>query len=316
MLTLFTTPKPFKGHFDVIQRNAIRSWTLLKPKPQIIVIDEVEGVVEAAREFGFNLVCNAKRNNLGTPLLSAIFEIAQNNAANDVVCYINADIILTQSFIEGVKKVAELFDGKPFLLVGQRWNVYLSKPWDFDDGDWEKKLWNYAKDNGYQESPGATDYFAFPKGTFSRIPDFAVGRGAWDGWFLWNARNRNIPLIDATSVIKIYHQQHDYSHLKSGKNCLTDRECRVNQKLRGTFLRQFNILDSNYILESEGLLQASKGRSLRAWMLRCKMCLIYYLQRWYPFSYPVVILLKALRRAVTFLLKCGAPVPLTKDTEK
>jgi len=28
-LTIFATPKAFRGHFDVIQRNAISSWTKL-----------------------------------------------------------------------------------------------------------------------------------------------------------------------------------------------------------------------------------------------------------------------------------------------
>lgn len=31
MITLFTTAKPFRGHDGIIQRNALRSWTLLRP---------------------------------------------------------------------------------------------------------------------------------------------------------------------------------------------------------------------------------------------------------------------------------------------
>jgi hypothetical protein len=31
MLTLFTTAKPFLGHTSIIQRNALKSWTLLHP---------------------------------------------------------------------------------------------------------------------------------------------------------------------------------------------------------------------------------------------------------------------------------------------
>lgn len=296
MLTLFTTPKPFSGHSGIIQRNAIRSWTLLSPRPEILIVEEVEGAGEVARELGCTLVGEVKRNELGTPLLSDIFAIGQRDTANDLVCYVNADIILTQSFVDGVRRVAELKSGEPFLLVGRRWNVYLSKPWDFDHDDWEERLWEYARNNGYQESPGATDYFAFPRGTFTDIPDFAVGRGAWDGWFLWNARHRHVPLIDATSAIRIYHQQHDYCHLKSGKNNLTDRECRANQRLRGTFLRQFNILDSNYLLAAEGVQASSTFRVIPAGLLRAKMCVIYYLQRFHPWSYPLVVALKGVNR--------------------
>ncbi len=31
-VTIFATPKAFRGHFSVIQRNAIESWTRLSPK--------------------------------------------------------------------------------------------------------------------------------------------------------------------------------------------------------------------------------------------------------------------------------------------
>jgi hypothetical protein len=33
MLTVFSTPKPFVGHSDIIRRNALKSWTLLRPGP-------------------------------------------------------------------------------------------------------------------------------------------------------------------------------------------------------------------------------------------------------------------------------------------
>jgi hypothetical protein len=37
MLTLFTTPKAFSRHINVIQRNALRSWKLLDPDAEVIV---------------------------------------------------------------------------------------------------------------------------------------------------------------------------------------------------------------------------------------------------------------------------------------
>jgi len=52
MLTIFATPKAFRGHIDVIQRNAIKSWTLLSINPEIILFGDDEGTPEVAREFG------------------------------------------------------------------------------------------------------------------------------------------------------------------------------------------------------------------------------------------------------------------------
>ena len=36
-LLLFAIPKPFVGHTGLIQRNAIRSWTHLRPKREILL---------------------------------------------------------------------------------------------------------------------------------------------------------------------------------------------------------------------------------------------------------------------------------------
>ena len=52
MLTLFTIPKAFEGHSGVIQRNAIKSWTLLQPQCEIILMGDDEGTGEAAAEMG------------------------------------------------------------------------------------------------------------------------------------------------------------------------------------------------------------------------------------------------------------------------
>ncbi len=50
MLTIFSCHKAFHGHFNTIQRNAIKSWTLLRPKPEIFLIGDDEGTAEVCRE--------------------------------------------------------------------------------------------------------------------------------------------------------------------------------------------------------------------------------------------------------------------------
>ena len=47
LLTIFTTPKPFRGHEAVIQANALGSWVRLHPAVEVILIGEEHG----AREF-------------------------------------------------------------------------------------------------------------------------------------------------------------------------------------------------------------------------------------------------------------------------
>ena len=51
LITLFSAPKPFTDpHIAMIQRNAVRSWTLL-PDVEVILLGAEEGLAEAAFEL-------------------------------------------------------------------------------------------------------------------------------------------------------------------------------------------------------------------------------------------------------------------------
>jgi hypothetical protein len=53
MLTLFTTAKPFEGHSGVIQRDALKSWKLLRPDIEIILFGDDAGGAEIATNLAF-----------------------------------------------------------------------------------------------------------------------------------------------------------------------------------------------------------------------------------------------------------------------
>src|SRR4051794_10305951 len=105
MLTIFSAPKPFRGHIDVIQRNAIRSWKALHPACEVILCGEEEGLAEAARAMDCVHLPGIRRNQLGTPLLDSIFAESCRLAKHRLVCYINADIILVSSFLRALERV-------------------------------------------------------------------------------------------------------------------------------------------------------------------------------------------------------------------
>ena len=67
MLTLFAIPKQFHGYSGVIQRNAVKSWTLLRPPPEIILFGDEDGTAEAVKEFGIRHIPKVARNEYGTP---------------------------------------------------------------------------------------------------------------------------------------------------------------------------------------------------------------------------------------------------------
>src|SRR5438067_1262389 len=98
MLTIFSTPKPFRGHVKITQYNALRSWTLLDPKIEIILFGDEEGAQEAAREFGLRHEPSVRRSEKGTKYLGYLFDRAQEVSRHDVLCYVNCDIILMSDF--------------------------------------------------------------------------------------------------------------------------------------------------------------------------------------------------------------------------
>jgi hypothetical protein len=77
MLTIFSIPKAFKGHIDIIQHNAIESWTKLKSRPEVILLGNDEGTADVAREFGLRHLWNVATSDHGTPLLSDLDVLRQ-----------------------------------------------------------------------------------------------------------------------------------------------------------------------------------------------------------------------------------------------
>src|SRR5438046_2425239 len=134
MLTIFATPKPFRGHFAVIQRNALRSWTLLRPACEIILFGNEEGTEEIAQEFSVRHVSEVARNEHGTPLVNDMFEKASQLSRHDLICYLNADILLMSDFTKAVCEIRR--KKRVFVMAGRRWNTDVEESLDFGL-DWE-----------------------------------------------------------------------------------------------------------------------------------------------------------------------------------
>src|SRR5512134_1029700 len=128
-ITLFSAPKAFTNpHIAMIQRNAIKSWTLL-PEVEVILLGEETGLAETARELNVKHIPNVKCNESGTPLISSMFELVRQNSDSDLLCIINADMILMNDFIEAARKSRILRD--KFVLLSQRWDLDIAQPIEF-----------------------------------------------------------------------------------------------------------------------------------------------------------------------------------------
>ncbi len=165
MPTIFAVPKPFSGHIGSIQTNAIKSWLALRPACEVILFGDESGVEEAAANNGVRHVAHVQRNEFGTPLLDDVFANAQRLATRDVLCYVNADIVLLSDFVPAIERVRRAKDR--FLIVGRRCDVDLRDDLDTMDPDWEFRLRRFVAGTGVPRSPEWIDYFVFNKDLFT-----------------------------------------------------------------------------------------------------------------------------------------------------
>jgi len=304
MLTLLTIPKPFCGHIAVIQRNAIQSWTLLQPRPEVIVFGDDEGVADIAKEFSVRHVAEVARNEYGTPLLNDLFEKAQSLVTHGLLCYVNADIILMTDFMEAVKRVVR--HKRRCLMVGQRWDMDIKESLDFSPG-WEERLRTAVMEQGTLHRETGIDYFVSPLGLLSDIPPFAIGRTAWDNWLVYRARSQLVPVIDATQVVMAIHQSHDYSYHSSEKEGVWNGpEAKRNWSLAGDGRYIFTLQDATHLLTANGLKWALDGQ--RMWRHLHTLPVLYpYLRLPVRLLRKAIIVSHPLRARLGLTLSKGDP---------
>ena len=253
MLTLFTLPKPFAGHTGVIQRNAIRSWALLHPDAQVILLGEGADEAPALGAEHADVV----RNEHGTPLLNDAFARAETLRRNDVLVFVNADIVLFDDLVTAVERVRR--SGPRFLVVGESWDLRLDAPLAFEPG-WDERL----RGRGRKRGADAIDWFAFTPGLYDGMPAFAIGRTAFDNWLVWHARHAGALVVDATPVVRPVHQQHDYGHFIGGLPAIrvSDEARRNRDLLGGGRQRLYSRFDATHVLTPRGL-RRNLGAPLR-----------------------------------------------------
>lgn len=260
LITLFSAPKPFTDpHIALIQRNAIRSWTLL-PDVEVILLGEESGLAEAARELGVRHIPHVTRNTNGTPLISSMFDLAREHGTSPLLCIVNADMILMSDFLEAARRSRMLRD--KYVLLSQRWDLDVSQPIEFTEG-WQDRLRATVHTTGSLHRPAGSDFFLFPLSTFHDIPPFTIGRAGWDNWMIYKARKEGWAVIDCTPSIMIVHQNHDYSHLPEGKPHYEHPDTNENIRLAGGQANiRYTILDSTHQLVN-GKLSRPKMTSAR-----------------------------------------------------
>lgn len=231
MVTIFSTPKPFTEHIEVIQRNAIESWLRLDAGVEVILFGDEAGAAETVREFNLRHEREVRRNAHGTKYLAPIFDRAREIARHDLLCYVNCDIILLRDFGEALRRVRERFER--FLMIGRRWDTDIRERIDFSEANWDATVRARALQANHQRLPQWIDFFVFSRDIYyKQIPGFVVGRPGWDNWLVWHARSAGAEVVDVSQVVVAVHQNHDYSYHPEGERGVWEgEEARQNYAL-------------------------------------------------------------------------------------
>lgn len=257
MLTILAVPKPFKGHIGTIQRNAIRSWLALRPKPQIILFADEEGTAEVAGVLGVQHVPGVARNDHGTPLMGGVIQEGRRLSSRPLLCYINGDIILTSEFAKAVETVSQKLE--KFLAVAKRINIDIREPLEFE-GEWESKLRSEVRTRGVMATTAFIDIFVFPKSCYENVPAFAIGRPWFDHWFIKRARDSGYPVVELTAVAPLIHQNHDYGHVAGGIEAIwRSEETQKNLDLYGKIIHDYTLEDVTHELQRDGSIVKRAG---------------------------------------------------------
>jgi hypothetical protein len=205
-LTLATVPLPFKGNQLTIthQHNAIKSWTLLEPRPNIILLGDEIGTKDAASQYNAMHVPGIGVNELGDLSMRSIFRKIDQKAETDWICYIDTDVILLDDFMPTFEYLIARYHN--FSTCGGRWDANIPNKVNFDSPDWRKYVCNQV----FKQHNKGSDYCIYRKGFYHNIPDFSIGRGAWDGWRMGYPKSIGVPLINLQNVVKAVHQRHGH----------------------------------------------------------------------------------------------------------
>lgn len=252
MITFFTTAKPFEGHNGIIQRNALKSWTLLAADIEVILFGDDAGCAEIAQELGLRHEPEVDRNKFGRKRLDTMFARAQTLARHDILCYSNCDIILLPDFFQAVRRVKSAY--KNFLVVGRRWNVDISEPIDFSSPAWQSSVRQAALTQNQIQDYWFIDYFTFSRGLFKDVPPLVVGPIYWDNWMVWKGLQTGMPVLDISPGVIAVHQNHEYKHHPLGKQGMYGGEqAELNLEAAGGKAHLRCIGDATHVVTEKGI---------------------------------------------------------------
>ena len=262
MVTIFSSPRPFlDAHISMIQRNAIRSWLALRPRPQVLLLGDDAGVADVAREFSVTHIGEVDTDKRGIPMRSSMFRLAHDSAVHDHLCIINADIIILGNLCDALKRIPL----EQFVAAGRRYDLAVRESIAFENGDWRTNLRAQTRQEGTLRGPSAIDYAVYSKSIVPIVmPPFPVNSFGWDPWFLFEHRRRGIPVVNLSQMVSVVHQKHESREQARLKQARWRKNADAMAALQraGGFSSMMTLREADYVLTRSGLRRPLSNRIL------------------------------------------------------
>ena len=259
MVTFFCSPRPFvNAHTVLIQRNAIESWLALEPVPEVLLMGDESGVAEIARELAVQHIGEIEKDWRGIPMRSSMCRMAREVAKHDLLCIINADIVVVHDLHAAVRRISF----PQFVAAGRRRDLDVHSAIRFDCDDWRGELWDRACRQGILRGPSTIDYAVYPKCIAPPIlPPFPVNSFGWDPWFLFEHKRRGIPVVDLTPAVTVVHQNHESPAQNRLKRRAWRQDVYAMEALRnaGGFANMMTLREADYQVGASGLRSSRYG---------------------------------------------------------
>jgi hypothetical protein len=236
-ISFITALKKFDEEFGPIQRSALYSWGA-NAVPVYAISDELytyaglttlEGV-KTGRDLKFKT---------SSPLINDLIKQALPKISTPLVGFINSDIIILEDFADKIAQIVLKY-GPDIFMTGTRYQIKL--PYEVDSPE------SYARIQGeerriYDEMSSA-DIFIASKEFYAKMadamPNFIMGRYAWDNWIHTYAEINIKEKYNCTKVLPTLHCVHSIEHIERQEGLPGRRAPSAVHNIRlyeGTFLR-------------------------------------------------------------------------------
>ena len=215
-ITFISAFRKFKPPFDRIQHSALYSWKE-QGIPVIAPTNEVDTETACAGYDNITLIDGVKRGReIGfptqSPIVPDLIAKALPVADTTMVAYINADIIITENFVEKIQQMVDKY-GYDIYAVGSRYEIdlkeYVNSPESY------KKV--QEQNRGAYDDSTSSDIFIASKFTWrkviSEMPDFILGRWGWDNYLHMMAEVYRLKKHNCSDVLPILHCKHTFHHI-------------------------------------------------------------------------------------------------------